>query len=145
MTERGIEWDCQKTLRQYYNLIDHREFETAVELFTEDVTWRLRGLDLTGRDAILKALHAGSGSGDDTIRHIVNNIIVNVIDEDRAELRTYTTIYYSDEDNSEEMGMPVHLVGPQELNDTYAKMRRVDDGWKIAVREGGMHVFKRSD
>jgi hypothetical protein len=96
VTERGIEWDCQKALRQYYNLIDHREFETAVELFTEDVTWRLRGLDLTGRDAILKALYAGSGSGGDTIRHIVNNIIVNVIDEDHAELRTYTTIYYSD-------------------------------------------------
>ena len=145
VTEHGIEWDCQKVLRQYYNLIDHREFETAVELFTEDVTWRLRGLDLTGRDAILKALYAGSGSGDDTIRHIVNNIIVDEIDEDHAELRTYTTIYYSDEGRSEVMAKPVHLAGPQELNDTFAKMRRVGDDWKIAVRERGMHVFKRPD
>jgi hypothetical protein len=105
-------------------------------LFTEEVTWRLRGLDLTGRDAILKALYAGSGSGDDTIRHIVNNIIINVIDGDHAELRTYTTIYYSKEGNSEDMGKPVHLAGPQEPNDTYAKLRRVGDSWKIAVREG---------
>ena len=28
--ERGIEWDCQKVLRQYYHHVDHHEFEKAV-------------------------------------------------------------------------------------------------------------------
>ena len=31
--ERAIEWDCQKVLRQYYNYVDHHEFEKAVNLF----------------------------------------------------------------------------------------------------------------
>ena len=34
--ERGIEWNCQKTWRQYYHHVDHHEFEKAVELYTED-------------------------------------------------------------------------------------------------------------
>jgi hypothetical protein len=28
-TELGIEWDCQKLLRQYYHYVDQREYEKA--------------------------------------------------------------------------------------------------------------------
>lgn len=142
-TERGIEWDCQKILRQYYHHIDHHEFEQAVQLFAEDVTWQLVGLDLTGRDAILEALHAGLGS--DTIRHVVTNIIVNVIDEDHADLLTYTTIYYSKEGRREDMDQPLPLSGPHRLVDTYAKMRWHVDAWQIAARGGGGQIFRRPD
>ena len=50
--ERGIEWNCQKTWRQYYHHVDHHEFEKAVELFTED------GIVIYGRPLI------ASGFGD---------------------------------------------------------------------------------
>ena len=82
-TERGIEWDCQKTWRQYYLYVDHHEFEKAVTLFTEDITWKEMGLNLKGRDELLEALYGALG--DDTIRHCLTNMVVNVIDEDHAE------------------------------------------------------------
>ena len=32
-------------MRQYYHYVDHHEFDKAVELFTEDVTWKVMGLE----------------------------------------------------------------------------------------------------
>jgi hypothetical protein len=105
----------------------------------------LRRLELTGRDAILKAQYAASGSGDNIIRHIVNNIIVDVIDEYHAGLRTYTKIYYSKEGNREDTNGPLQLNGPHRLVDTYAKMRRHGDTWQIAARRGGGQIFRQPD
>ena len=141
--ERAVEWDCQKVLRQYYHYVDHHEFEEAVKLFTEDVTWKVMGLDLKGRDEILEALYGGLGN--DTIRHVVSNTVVNVIDEDHAELNEYHTIYYSREGRREDMDGPLQFEGPHRLCDSYAKMRRVGDEWQIAAREGSLYVFERLD
>ena len=60
--ERGIEWDCQKTLRQYYRHVDHHEYDEAAQLFTEDADWKVMGLSLKGRGEILEALHGGLGN-----------------------------------------------------------------------------------
>ena len=60
--ERAIEWDCQKVMRQYYHHVDHHEFEDAVKLFTEDVTWKVMGVELRGRDQLLEALIGGLGN-----------------------------------------------------------------------------------
>ena len=139
--ERAIEWDCQKVLRLYYQHVDHHEFEEAVKLFTEDVTWKVMGLDLKGRDELLEALYGGLGN--DSIRHVLTNMIVNAIDEDNAELWTYTTIYYSREGRREDKDGPLHFEGPHRFGDGYAKMRRVGDEWQIAVREGGRQIFRR--
>lgn len=141
--ERAIEWDCQKVMRQYYHHVDHHEFEEAVELFTEDVTWSVMGIDLKGRDEILEALHGGLGN--DTIRHVLTNVIVTVIDKDNAELWNYTTNYYSREGRREDMEGPLPFDGPHRLGDMFAKFRRVGSEWKIAARERGRHIFRVSD
>ncbi len=140
-TERGIEWDCQKTWRQYYLYVDHHEFEKAVTLFTEDITWKEMGLNLKGRDELLEALYGALG--DDTIRHCLTNMVVNVIDEDHAEAAAYNTLYYSREGRREDMDGPLKFEGPHRFGDNYAKMRRVGDTWQIAHREGGLSVFRR--
>ena len=141
--ERAIEWDCQKVMRQYYHHVDHHEFDEAVKLFTEDVTWSVMGINLKGRDEILEALHGGLG--DDTIRHVLTNVLVTVIDKNNAELWNYTTNYYSREGRREDMDRPLRFEGPHRLGDMFAKLRRVGDEWKIAARERGEHIFRRAD
>lgn len=138
--ERGIEWDCQKTWLRYYQHVDHHEFEKAVELFTEDVTWKLMGLDLKGRDELLEALYGALGN--DTTRHVLTNVVVNVIDENNAEAHAYNTIYYSREGRREDMDGPFQFEGPHRLVDHHAELRRVGDQWQIAAR-GGQGVFRR--
>ena len=93
--ERAIEWDCQKVWRQCYHYVDHHEFEKAAQLFTEDVSWDNAGLELKGRDELLEALYGCLGN--DTIRHVLTNMVVNVIDEDHAEAQAYNTVSYSRE------------------------------------------------
>ncbi len=139
--EMAIAWDCQKVWRQYYHYVDHHEYEKAVELFTVDVTWRVERLDLQGRAEILEALYGGLGN--DTIRHVVSNTVVNVIDEDHAELSEYHTIYYSREGKRENMDGPLRFKGPHRLGDSFAKFKRVDDEWQIAAREQTQTIFQR--
>lgn len=141
--EHAIAWDCQKVWRQYYHYVDHHEYEKAVKLFTEDVTWRVERLDLKGRDEILEALYGGLGN--DTIRHVVSNTVVNVIDADHAELSEYHTIYYSREGRREDMDGPLQFEGPHRLGDSFAKMRRVGDEWQIYARERSPIIFRRPD
>ena len=141
-TKRGIEWDCQKVWSQYYHYVDHHEFEKAVNLFTEDVTWKLMGLDLKGRQELLEALYASLAN--DTTRHVLTNVIVHVIDENHAEARAYNTINYSREGRREDMADPIQFDGPHRLVDHHAKFRRVGDEWQIAAR-GGSGVFRRQN
>lgn len=139
--ERGIEWDCQKVLRQYYHYVDHHEYDDAVRLFTDDATWKVMGLDLKGREEILEALHGGLGN--DTIRHVLTNVIVNVLDEENAESWSYNAIYYSREGRIEERDAPLKFEGPHRFSDGFARMERVNGEWQIAAREGGRLVFRR--
>ena len=141
--EEAISWDCQKVWRSYYHHVDHHEYEDAVKLFTEDVTWQVMGLDLKGRDEVLAALYGGLGN--DTIRHVVSNTVVNVVDEDHAELSEYHTIYYSREGRREDMDGPLPFEGPHRLGDSFAKLRRVGDTWQIAARENTHTIFQQRD
>ena len=79
--EREIEWDCQKVRRQYYHHVDQREYDEAVLLFTPDIHWHVMRLDLHGRDAVRGAF---GGLTDATIRHVLTNTVVTVIDEAHA-------------------------------------------------------------
>ncbi len=130
-----IESECQRVIHQFYRYVDHHEFEKAVKLFTEDVTWKIIGVSLKGRDQLLEALYGALGK--DTIRHVCSNTIVKVIDEDNADLSNYTSIYYSREGRREDIDGPLDFLGMHRLVDEYAKMKRVDGEWQIASREAG--------
>ncbi len=132
--ERLIEWACQKVIRQYYNHVDQYEYEDAAALFTDDATWQVMGVDLKGRNQILKGLYEGLQTG--TIRHILTNTVVTVIDEDHAESRSYNNIYYSPRARADEIEGALPFDGPNRISDHYASYTRTDDGWKMSSRVG---------
>jgi hypothetical protein len=139
--ERGIEWDCQKLVRQYYSHVDQREFDKAVQLFTPDVEWYSMGVNLHSRDDILEALKPALGTG--TIRHVVTNMVVKVVDENHAESDFYHTIYYQAEAEFETHDGPIPFEGPHRTHDQHDWYVRTDDGWKIEKRVSYM-VFRRN-
>ena len=138
--ERAIEWDCQKVWRECYHYIDHHEFEKAVPLFTEDVSWDNAGLELKGRDELLEALNGCLGN--DTIRHVLANMVVNVIDENHAEARAYNTISYSREGRREDWTARCNSRAHTGSSIITQKFRRVGDEWQIAAR-WGLFIFRR--
>ena len=128
--EREIEWDCQKVLRQYYRHVDKREYDEAVQLFTPDIHWVVMGLDLHGRAAVRGSF---GGLVESTIRHILTNTVVTVIDNDNAESVSYNTIYV--EKGFPENG-PISFEGPNRLGENHDKLVRTKDGWLISHRTG---------
>ena len=139
--ERAIEWDCQKARHQYYHHVDHREYEKAVAMFTPDVEWEgMAGLTINSHEAMLEALQAALGS--DTIRHILTNTVVTVIDENHAEARSYHTLYYTAGIRVEDHDGPLAFEGPHRTHDVYTELVRTDDGWKVAKLRSQM-IFRR--
>ncbi len=138
---RGIEWDCQKLVRQYYRHVDQREFDKACALFTEDIDWWSMGVQMHGRDEILKSLPPSLGTG--TIRHVVTNMVVKVVDEDHAESDFYHTIYFQPEAEFETHDCPIPFEGPHRTHDQHDWYVRTDDGWRIARRLSHI-VFRRN-
>ena len=138
---RGIEWDCQKLVRQYYRHVDQREFDKACALFTEDVDWHSMGVEMHGRDDILKSLPPALGTG--TIRHVVTNMVVKVVDDDHAESDFYHTIYYQPEAEFETHDGPIAFEGAHRTHDQHDWYVRTDEGWRIAKRVSHV-VFRRN-
>ncbi len=125
-----IEWDCQKISRQYYHLMDQRNYDDAIMLFSPDVRWEVMGLDLHGRKAVRDAF---SGLTKSTIRHVLTNTTVDVVDEDHANAVSYVTIYV--EKGFPDDG-PLHFDGPNRLGENHDTLVRTEDGWRIAHRTG---------
>ena len=139
--EQGIEWDVQKTLRQYYHYVDQREYEKATALFTPDVDWEVMGLRVGNHEDMLEALQKSLGS--DTIRHILTNALVTVIDKDHASATTYCTFYYTVGVRVEDQDEPLEFEGPHRTSDGYVEMIRTNVGWKIAKRRSQL-IFRRN-
>lgn len=139
--ERAVEWDCQKVLRQYNDHVAQREFKKAVALFTPDVEWQAMGLNLKGRAALLDALCGALSKG--TVRHVITNTVVNVVDENHATSRSYHTNYYSQDGKREEMDGPIAFEGPHRVEDDDVELVRTDTGWQISRRRETV-IFRRT-
>ena len=139
--EREIEQEIEKLIAKYYWHVDHREFDKAVELFTEDAEWIAMAVHLNGRDEILEALKPALGTG--TIRHVVTNFVVNVIDADRATCNFYHTIYYTPDAEFETADGPIPFEGPHRTHDHHDEWRRTPEGWRTARRTSHT-IFRRN-
>ena len=138
--ERAIEQTCEKVMCRYLNHTDRREFEQVVALFTPDIEWQSHGVVLRGRAALLAALHASLDTG--TIRHVMSNAVVTVIDEDHAVLHDYHTLYYTEAAEFETHDGPIPFTGPHRLTDSRVELVRTPAGWRIASNDS-LIVFRR--
>ena len=140
--EIAIEWDVQKVMSEFYHYVDQGDFENAANLYVEDANWESMSHKLKGRDNILKALHGGLTDG--TIRHVQTNTVVTVIDNDHAEARWYSTVYYSDEGRIENSDGPLPFKGPHRVQDFHTAAMRTPDGWRFTSRKSQL-IFRRPD
>ena len=138
--ERAIEQACETVMCRYLTHVDRREFAEAVALFTPDCDWQSHGVWLSGQEALRAALHASLDTG--TIRHVMSNAVVSVVDEDHAVLRDYHTLYYAADAEFEVAQGPLPFEGPHRLTDSRVEFVRTSDGWRIALNDS-LVVFRR--
>ena len=135
-TRRAIEWDCTKLINRYTLLNDAADWDAVAALYTEDGQMaRPSAPDkpIVGREAILATFKSRPARA---ARHVVSNIVVDVVSETEATAMSVIVLYQGSA--SESGGLPARdTSGP--LIGTYTdRLRKTAQGWQFAERRGGL-------
>ena len=127
----AIERECAKVLIQSRRHGDMQEFEKYVALFTPDIVFKSGDKEpVVGREANVADMKANIG--DFFMRCVITNILVTVIDADKATVTSYWMMYrhkYADVvDGKVTSAEPSRFC---ESEDTFV---RTAEGWRIARR-----------
>lgn len=123
---RAIEWDCTQLLVKFYNLLDQKRYEEMAALFTADGVWVRLGKQLVGPAGIL---HEMNEREDWLTTHLVSNIEINVIDENRAETMQYVVQYRAE--NYDPASGPAPVVPPMGVLRHRDQLVRDGEAWKF--------------
>lgn len=127
---RAIEWDCARVLTRFINALDAGDYETMAGLMAENGVWMRPGGDAVGPAGLLDAMK--DRPRDLAIRHVISNVVIEVIDEDSAAGVTYLTVYRHRGPPPERGPAPlagVHMVGV-----SHNRLVREPGGWRISEK-----------
>lgn len=127
-TARAIEWDCAQTLTRFFNYFDQWRYGDMADLFAPDGVWHRQGKALQGKAAIVAVLDTRSRT--QTVRHVVTNIQVDVVDAMTADFSLYVTAYIHDDGTL--ATTPPKVQMPSLLLVVPGQFVKWDDVWKIA-------------
>jgi len=127
-----IERACERLVVGYCHVIDHGEAARVADLFTEDGVWTSFEQTMDGRDAIARGFAKRQANKGRMSRHVCCNLLVNVIDAERATGVVYLTLYRHD-------GDPDRAVSPSASPSVVGEYRdefvRSAGGWRFRRRE----------
>ena len=126
---------CERLCLRFHALVDAGEYEPIVDLFAEDARWHHRTGPLQGHDEIRR--YVMDKSPWPVIRHVLTNLLVEVLDERRATGRAYITVYYGEPVDG---GHPP-LDGPVLVVQYDDEFERTPQGWRFSSRRPQI-VFK---
>lgn len=124
---RAIEWDCTRTLTQFFNFFDQWRYDDMVALFSPGGVWHRQGKALQG-EAIKATLEQRSRT--QTVRHVITNVQVDVVDAMTAQFVLYVTAYMQDSGKKPDKVPKIQM--PHLLLVVPGKMANVGGAWKIA-------------
>lgn len=131
-TRRAIEWDCQQVLIRFINDLDARDYEKLAALMAPDGQWFRPDGPARGPEGVLAACRARPAPSGLIIRHVISNIVVDVIDADHAHAVTYLTVYRHEAAAAPQL--PVPLAGPYMVGISTNKLARTPEGWRITEK-----------
>ncbi len=125
----NIEAECRNLVLAFGRGMDDGDAAGAAALFAADGVWDRQGELVTGPQAIRAAIEKRPKYR--LTRHIFTNLVINVIDGNRAEGRAYYTVYLHDGPPPDGGPLPRPLGGPERMGDYLNKFVRTAEGWRI--------------
>jgi len=127
-----IERACARLVTEYCHFVDHGEAAKIADQFTEDGVWTSPENTMSGRDAIRRGSQIRQDNVERMSRHVCNNILIDVIDDNNARGVVYLTLYRHD-------GKPERSVSPSDVPAIVGEYRdtfvRTPAGWRFKRRE----------
>jgi len=123
---------CQQAIHRFYAALDASDMDTVSAAMADDGVWLRQGEALRGPDAVRAAL-ARRPAGRRTA-HLVQNLVVDVIDPGRAQAQFMTLVYRHDADapltGAAPLGAPLSILFHRE------RLVRGDSGvWQFVEKE----------
>jgi hypothetical protein len=137
--EAAIGWAVMQLVHRATALTDAERWDALVELFTEDAVFvRPSAPDqpIQGRAAILESLCARPLR---TARHVVSNVVVDIISETEACARSTLTLFAGPPGKGVIQADPVIAIGSFEDN-----VRKVGTSWLFTRRGGAITLRYRT-
>lgn len=135
-----IERECERLVTAYCHYVDHGEAARIAELFTEDGVWASAQVTLSGQEKIREAMVQRQANAARMSRHVCNNFLIEVLDEDHAEATVYLTLYRHDGEEGRSFSP---LSGPLMVGEYRDRFLRTASGWRIAHREIEVDFLRR--
>jgi hypothetical protein len=127
-----IERECERLVTLYCHYVDHGEAAKIADLFTDDGVWRGPGIEMNGIEKVRKGFAARQANAARMSRHVCNNLLIDVVDEDNATGTVYLTLYRHD---GEEGRHTSPLEGPVLVGEYRDRFLRTAAGWRFAERQ----------
>ncbi len=129
---RAVEHELRATLDRFFMLLDAHDGPAAAKLFTDDAEWATQhGGPIKGPAGVAKNI-SGRPPGY-VSRHCLTNFVVDVKDDDTAELTGYVVVYGEDT-GPERPKLPAPLGTPRSILTYHSKFRRTPQGWRICAQ-----------
>ena len=137
---RAIEWDVTRLINHYVNLNDAQDWAAVAALYTEDARFARPskpGAFIEGREALLASFLARPARAQ---RHVMANIVVDVIDADTARAFSVIVLYMGDaaDDGGPGAGLPVKDPNSPLIGTFTDLIVRTGAGWRFAERVGAL-------
>ena len=129
MTQRCIEWDCQRTWLSFYACFDDWDYAGMMALCTPAVVWSRAGKRLQGHAQILEELHQRTRQ--QTVRHSLTNLLVTADPEDANHATGQCHLLAWRHLHDATTPRPPTIRHPYLFLVVRAEFRRVDDQWLI--------------
>ena len=132
LARMAIEHACIRLQMQYAVFADRNDIEGFTQLFAEDGSVAVpEAPPFVGHNAIRASITALAAQGV-TMRHVITNPVIDVIDADTASGSCYLCVYNSKEPADASGQRPVAL--PATVGEYADVFRRTRNGWRIQDR-----------
>lgn len=122
--------ECAAVIAAFAHHVDHREFDAAVALFSEDAAFLRPDVQAHGRAEIAKIWEGRPGSV--VTKHMLSPSHITVLSPTEVRAVTPFTLYTV---NWNGEGLP-RFERPAAIAEFHDRLVLTDEGWKIAERRG---------
>jgi SnoaL-like domain len=91
-----VERDVERAIMAFFHSLDSSNFEYLIQAFAPDGVWHRQGKELHGHEMVREALRAREPGA--RTRHLVTNMLIDSVTENKAEARFYIAAFRADGD-----------------------------------------------
>jgi len=123
-----VERAVERVIIKLWAGMDAGEFHTVIDSFADDGVWHRQGKELKGPSQVRAAMEERPKAA--RTRHVVTNMLVDVLDDTRADLQCYLTVWQHMAPSAD-APPPAPMNVPLTVALSKARLSRTASGWKI--------------